>query len=195
MPTAAPAATRRPKLQPGDFYITLPKPHTAATPREAAQETGEAGASARQFGHSQSPPAGLAEAAGSPQAAGAAMEGGSSPEQGSLVHGSTAPGGHAAAEGHLGDNGVPADALSAPQAGRSQELGMVGQQAASPVPEWRQETSLRAEMDAAEAFSEQQSNSRARQAAAAARKEEAQELALEQAILVRDGSYELKTCD
>ena len=87
MPTAAPAATRRPKLQPGDFYITLPKPPTAATPREAAQETGEAGASARQFGHSQSPPAGLAEAAGSPQAAGAAMEGGSSPEQGSLVHG------------------------------------------------------------------------------------------------------------
>ena len=115
-----------------------------------------------------------------------AAEGKSSPEQGSPVHSSTILGSHAAAEERLGDNGVPTDAVSAHQAGRPQQPGKASQQAVSPVPEWRQGTSLRPEMDAAEAFSEEQSSSRVRQAAAAARKEEAQELALEQAILVRD---------
>ena len=187
VPKAAPAAPRRPKLQPGDFYITLPKPPTMATPRDDGCEDGGAGASVQDIGHSQPSSAGLADAAGSPQAADVVVEGQSSPEQGSHLPGSAVLGGHAAAEELVGNKTIPADTLSAQQAGRSQELGQAGQQAASPVPEWRRETSLRAEMDAAEAFSEQQSSSRARQAAAAARKEEAQELALEQAILVRSG--------
>ena len=189
--TAAPAAPRRPKLQPGDFYITLPKPPTMATPRDDGCEDGGAGASLKNIGHPQPSPAGLADAAGAQQAAGAAVKSESSPEQGNLAPGSTAFGGHAGAGERLGNKEVLADAVSAHQAGRSLELGTASQQAGSPVPEWRQETSHRAEMDAAEAFSEQQSSSRARQAAAVARKEEAQELALEQAILVRDGSYSL----
>ena len=191
-PTTAPAAPRRLQLQPGDFYITLPKPPTLATPRGGAQEGGEAGASARQAGHSQPDPPGLADATDLPQAANAAVEAQSSPEQGSRVPSRTAPGSRAAAEELPSNSEGPADAMSSNLAGQIQELGQAGQQAAIPVPEWRQESNLRADIDAAEAFSEQQSSSRARQAAAAARKEEAQELALEQAILVRDRRRNLR---
>jgi len=195
---AQPLSPKKLKLQPGDFYITLPKPSSAESDAAAADSDKHADsgsevageASARQNGHTGqlfdalpaiSDPAQAADIIGS----------GSSQEQGSLLmvssEAAVEPSTDSAAASAGASIAPVIAAASVPEASQMAGVshGTCSELTAEPWRHSRSET-----MSALlEPYPDNACSPGNRYAAAAARKEEAQELALEQAILVQHFSH------
>ena len=194
---AEPLSPRKLKLQPGDFYITLPKPSSAESNAAAADSDQHADpgieiageASARQNGRTGQLSDALPAVSDSAQAADI-IGSGDSREQDSVQMGSSVTAVEPS-EGHPDSAAASADAgmapviaaASVPEASQMAGVshGTFPESTAEPWRHSRSET-----MSALlEPYPDNACSPGNRYAAAAARKEEAQELALEQAILVR----------
>lgn len=194
---AEPLSPRKLKLQPGDFYITLPKPSSAESNAAAADSDQHADpgieiageASARQNGRTGQLSDAL-PAVSDPAQAADIIGSGDSREQDSVQMGSSVAAVEPC-EGHPDSAAAPADASMAPviaaaSVPEASQMARVshGTSSESTADEpWRHS---RSETMSAllEPYPDNACSPGNRYAAAAARKEEAQELALEQAILV-----------